>query len=312
MAELTLDIISRAMFSSDSELIKDTLYRSSVRYQAEMTLSPLALIPGANRVWALYKDMACGEDAQGPQRVDGANHRRAQEASQRGSHVDLLDRLLDARDPETGRGLSAKDVRDQMVTVFVAGHETTALALCWTWFLLSQHRGGRAGGLGGSRRWVEWRGAHLRRRSPPPLHAHGLRRGAAGSSPRFTRSLGARRWSGTRSAGAQIPAGAIIGIIPWVIHRHCALWEAPERFEPKRFSAERSSQQPRGSYIPFSYGPRFCIGASLALTEGVMVLAHVAQHYRLRLAHSQSVEPRGLLSLRPRNGLLMHRIRRAG
>ena len=78
---------------------------------------------------------------------------------------------------------------------------------------------------------------------------------------------------------------------------------------PERFSPEHSSRQPRCAYIPFSFGPRFCIGASLALTEGVMVLAHVAQHYRLRLAPGQSVEPRGLLSLHPRNGLFMHRVR---
>ena len=105
--------------------------------------------------------------------------------------------------------------------------------------------------------------------------------------------------------GREIPVGAIIGIIPWVIRRHRALWEEPDRFDPERFSPARSDAQPRGAYIPFSVGPRYCIGASLALTEGVMVLAHVAQHYRLRLAQDRPVEPRGLLILHPRNGLFM-------
>ena len=215
-----------------------------------------------------------------------------------GSHVDLLDRLLDARDPETGHGLSAKDVRDQMVTVFVAGHETTALALCWTWFLLSQHAAVE------QRLWAEL-DETLKGEAPTYDDVRRLpyTRMIFDEALRLFPPIHSLPWRQALErdevCGREIPAGAIIGIIPWVIHRHRKLWEAPERFEPERFSPERSGQQPRCSYIPFSYGPRFCIGASLALTEGVMVLAHVAQHHRLRLAHGQSVEPRGLLSLHP-------------
>ena len=309
MAELTLDIISRAMFSSDSELIKDTLYRSSVRYQAEMTLSPFALIPGVNRAWAFYKErraagMLKDLNALMGQIIDARKERR-----DRGSHVDLLDRLLDARDPETGRGLSDKDVRDQMVTVFVAGHETTALALCWTWFLLSQHSDVER------RLWAEIDDT-LKGEAPTydDIRRLPYTRMIFDETLRLFPPIHSLPWRQALDrdevCGRAIPAGAIIGIIPWVIHRHKALWEAPERFEPERFSPERSSQQPRCAYIPFSYGPRYCIGASLALTEGVMVLARIAQHYRLRLVPGQSVEPRGLLSLHPRNGLVMRRIRR--
>ena len=139
MKELTLDIIARAMFSSDSERIKDTLHRSSTHYQAEMNLSPFALIPGISRVWARIKER------QSARLLKDLNLLMAQLIEARKtragapSNGDLLDRLLHAHDPESGRGLSASDVRDEMVTIFVAGHETTALALCWTWFLLSQH-----------------------------------------------------------------------------------------------------------------------------------------------------------------------------
>ena len=311
MAELTLDIISRAMFSSDSELIRDTLYRSSIRYQAEMTLSPLALIPGVNRVWALHKTWRAARMLKDLNALMGQIIDARKKRPNGGSHVDLLDRLLDARDPETGRGLSAKDVRDQIVTVFVAGHETTALALCWTWFLLPQHAAVE------QRLWAEL-DKTLKGEAPTydDIRRLPYTRMIFDEALRLFPPIHSLPWRQALErdevCGREIPAGAIIGIIPWVIHRHRALWEAPERFEPERFSPERGSQQPRGSYIPFSYGPRFCIGASLALTEGVMVLAHVAQHYRLRLAHDQSVEPRGLLSLHPRNGLLMHRVRRAG
>ncbi len=309
MKELTLDIIARAMFSSDSELIKDTLHRSSTRYQAEMNLSPFALIPGINRAWARLKERRAARILKDlnvlmAQLIES---RRARSGGP--SNDDLLDRLLHARDPETGRGLSASDVRDEMVTIFVAGHETTALALCWSWFLLSQHPEVE------QRVWAEvddtLNGAAPTyddvRRLPytrmvfdealrlfPPVHSLAWRQALERNEV----------------CGRVIPAGAIVGIIPWVIHRHRTLWEAPERFDPARFSPERSNEHPRCAYIPFSVGPRFCIGASLALTVGVMVLAHVAQHYRLRLAQDQPVEPRGLLTLHPRNRLLVRPIRR--
>ena len=309
MKELTLDIIARAMFSSDSELIRDTLHRSSTRYQAEMNLSPFALIPVINRAWARLKERRAARILKDlnvlmAQLIES---RRARSGGP--SNDDLLDRLLHARDPESGRGLSASDVRDEMVTIFVAGHETTALALCWTWLLLSQHPEVE------HRVWAEvddtLNGAvptydDVRRltytrmvfdealRLFPPVHSLAWRQALERDEV----------------CGRVVPAGAIVGIIPWVIHRHRTLWEAPERFDPARFSPEQSNKHPRCAYIPFSVGPRFCIGASLALTVGVMVIAHMAQHYRLRLAQDEPVEPRGLLTLHPRNGLTMRPIRR--
>ena len=309
MKELTLDIIARAMFSSDSELIKDTLHRSSTRYQAEMNLSPFALIPGINRVWARLKERRATRI------LKDLNVLMAQLIESRKSRSgappndDLLDRLLHARDAETGRGLSASDVRDEMVTIFVAGHETTALALCWTWFLLSQHPEVE------QQMWAEVDDA-LNGKAPTYDDVRRLpyTRMVFDEALRLFPPVHSLAWRQALEqdevCGRAIPAGGIIGIIPWVIHRHRALWEAPERFDPGRFSSARNNEHPRCAYIPFSVGPRFCIGASLALTVGVMVLAHVAQHYRLRLAQDQSVEPRGLLTLHPRNGLTMRPIKR--
>ena len=110
--------------------------------------------------------------------------------------------------------------------------------------------------------------------------------------------------------GMRIPSGAIVAIIPWVIHRHKSMWEHAGRFDPQRFSEGLSSERPRHSYIPFSAGPRYCIGASFAMTEGVMILARMVQRYRLELATSSPVEPRGLITLRPRNALLMRPLKR--
>ena len=309
MKELTLDIIARAMFSSDSELIKDTLHRSSTRYQAEMNLSPFALIPGINRVWARLKERRATRILKDLNVLMAQLIESRKSRSGAPSNDDLLDRLLHARDAETGRGLSASDVRDEMVTIFVAGHETTALALCWTWFLLSQHPeveqqmwaeiddtlNGKAPTYDDVRRLPYTRMVFDEAlRIFPPVHSLAWRQALEQDEV----------------CGRAIPAGGIIGIIPWVIHRHRTLWEAPERFDPGRFSPERNNEHPRCAYIPFSVGPRFCIGASLALTVGVMVLAHVAQHYRLRLAQYRPVEPRGLLTLHPRNGLTMRPIKR--
>ena len=309
MKELTLDIIARAMFSSDSERIKDTLHRSSTHYQAEMNLSPFALIPGISRVWARLKERRAARI------LKDLNVLMAQLIESRKTRSgallngDLLDRLLHAHDPETGRGLSASDVRDEMVTIFVAGHETTALALCWTWFLLSQHPDVER------RLWAEVDDA-LKGAAPTYDDARRLpyTRMVFDEALRLFPPVHSLAWRQALErdevCGRTIPAGAIIGIIPWVIHRHRALWDGPERFDPTRFSPERSNEHPRCAYIPFSVGPRFCIGASLALTVGVMVLAQVAQHYRLRLAQDEPVEPRGLLTLHPRNGLVMRRVRR--
>ena len=309
MTDLTLDIISQALFSSDSDLIKDTLRRSSVRYQAEMTLSPLALIPGINRVWAFCKTRRAERilrdvNASMDRIMETRRHRRSP-----GQGDDLLDLLLDARDPKTGRGLSAREVCDQMVTVFVAGHETTALALCWTWVLLSQHADAER------KLWAEL-DTVLKGKAPAfeDIRRLTYTRMLFDEALRLFPPVHSLAWRQALNrdevCGREIPAGAIIGIIPWVIHRHRALWQDPERFEPERFSAEQCGAHSRCAYIPFSVGPRFCIGASLALTEGVMVLAHVAQHNRLRLAHDQSIEPRGLLTLHPRNGLFVRRTRR--
>ena len=312
MAELTLDIISRAMFSSDSELIRDTLYRSSVRYQAEMTLSPVALIPGANRVWALYKTWRAGRMLKDLNALMGQIIDARKKRPNAGSHVDLLDRLLDARDPETGRGLSAEDVRDQMVTVFVAGHETTALALCWTWFLLSQHAAVE------QRLWAEL-DETLKGEAPtyddirhlpytrmifdealrlfPPIHSlpwrqaldrdRGLRAPSTGRCDRWHHPLGhpspplAVGGAGTLRAGAFL-TGAQQPAIALLVHS-LQLWAALLH-----------------RCVAGADGRRHGAGGMWHSITGFASLP------------DQSVEPRGLLSLQPRNGLLMHRIRRAG
>jgi cytochrome P450 len=101
--------------------------------------------------------------------------------------------------------------------------------------------------------------------------------------------------------GHRIPAGAIVLIVPWLLHRKASLWNQPHRFNPDRFAIE----PPRFTYIPFGAGQRICIGAAFAMTEAILILAMIAQRYRLRLNADHPVEPQGLITLRPRYGLPM-------
>ena len=105
--------------------------------------------------------------------------------------------------------------------------------------------------------------------------------------------------------GHRIPAGSDVLILPWLLHRKPSLWENPERFDPERFAPERAAARPRFAYIPFGAGPRICIGAAFAMAEAMLILATIAQRYRLRLKPGFVVEPQGLITLRPRYGLKM-------
>jgi cytochrome P450 len=216
---------------------------------------------------------------------------------------DLLARLIAARDTETGGGMTAQEVRDQVVTIFMAGHETTAQALAWTWYLLSHHPAAEAklheelaGVLGGRTprnedlvnlpytRMVLEEAMRLY----PPAH-----------------TLGREPIAADEVLGHRIPARSTVLVVPWMLHRKPSLWERPDRFEPERFSAEQTAARPRFAYLPFGAGPRICIGAAFAMAEGMLILATIAQRYRLRVKPGHPVEPQGLITIRPRYGLPM-------
>ncbi len=216
---------------------------------------------------------------------------------------DLLSLLLAARDQDTGEAMSDQQVRDEALTLILAGHETTANALAWTWYLLSQNPDDErnlhaelADVLGG--------------RAPAVADLPNLRYTSMVIDESMR--LYPPAWSVGRSPvaddeilGFTIPKGSSVMLSQWLTHRHPDFWENPEQFDPDRFSPERSANRPRYAYFPFGGGPRQCIGNVFALTEANLILAAVAQKYRLRLAPGHRVELQPLVTLRPRYGLKM-------
>jgi cytochrome P450 len=217
--------------------------------------------------------------------------------------ADLLSMLLSARDEETGEGMTDEQLRVEVTTFLLAGQETTSLALTWLWYLLSQHPPAQ-------RRLEEEIDTVLRGRPPEYTDLANLpyTRMAIDEAMR----LYPPAWGFSRQAladdelrGFHLPRGWLAFVIPYVLHRLPAFWEDPEAFDPERFLPERSADRPKFAYLPFGAGPRQCIGNHFALIEMQLIVATLAQRYRLRLVPGHRVEPWALITLRPRFGMPM-------
>jgi cytochrome P450 len=308
MMQLTLHIISQAMFSSDSDEIVNVIESGVNKYQTIVRPSLLDLLHFP--LWLarlLAPHPTDGIFDEFDRKVDRLLTERGREPD--AEPKDLLARLIAARDSETGGGMTPKEVRDQVVTIFMAGHETTSLALSWTWYLLSQHPAVEA-------KLHAELAAVLGGRTPANEDVANLRytRMVIEESMRLfppAHTFGRQPIADDEILGHRIPAGAEVLILPWLVHRKPSLWEDPERFDPERFAPERTAARPRFAYIPFGAGARICIGAAFAMTEAALILATIAQRYRLHLMPGHPVEPQGLITLRPRYGLRMILQRRA-
>jgi cytochrome P450 len=223
--------------------------------------------------------------------------------------VDLLSMLLSACDEETGEAMTDEQLRVEVTTFLLAGQETTALALTWTWYLLSQHADAR-------RRLEEEIDTVLGGR--PPEYGDLVNLPYTRMVIDEAMRLYPPAWGISRQAlrddhvgGFHLPRGWLVFVIPYVLHRLPAFWEHPDVFDPERFSPERSTDRPKFVYLPFGAGPRQCIGNHFALIEMQLILPTLAQAYRLRLVPGHRVEPWPLISLRPRFGMPMVMERRA-
>ena len=221
---------------------------------------------------------------------------------------DLLSMLLQARDEEDGQGMSDEQVRDEALTIFLAGHETTANAMTWTFYLLSQHPEVEA-------RLHEEVDRVLAGRQPKldDLPALTYTEQVIKESMRLyppAWSFGRQAIEDVELGGYTLPRGSVLIVVPYVIHRDPRWFRDPLRFDPQRWSAEQEASIPKHAYLPFGGGPRICIGNSFAMMEAKIILASVAQRYRLRLDPQQEVEPEPLVTLRPKYGMRMQVIAR--
>lgn len=223
---------------------------------------------------------------------------------------DLLAMLLAARDDETGAGMTDRQLRDEVMTMLLAGHETTSLALSWTYYLLSQHPE------------VEQAIADEVDRvlgNDAPTFAHCEQLTSTRQVIQESLRLYPPAWGFSRQAlsddelgGYRVPKGSLVFLIPFVIHRQPKLWPEPDRFDPDRFAPERDAVRPRFAYIPFGGGPRGCIGNHFAMLEAQLIVAAIAQRYRIELVRNQKIRAEPLITLRPAPGIRARIGRRTG
>jgi len=216
------------------------------------------------------------------------------------SREDLLSHLLQARDDDDGSGMSDKQMRDEILTLFVAGHETTANGLAWSIYALARHPAlyakarATVDALGGASPTLadldrlEYLGCVFKEalRLYPPVYV--IARVAI---------------TDTAIAGHEIPRHTIVLVSPWSLQRRADLWPDPLRFDPERFAAANAASRPRDAWIPFSDGPRVCIGQHFAELEAPLVLARLLQHADFELLDPGEEQPGELATLRPRSGV---------
>lgn len=216
---------------------------------------------------------------------------------------DLLSMLLQAYDEDDGSRMTDQQLRDEVITLFLAGQETTALALSWAWFLLAQHPEAE------SRFWSELDEV-LGERAPEAADMSRLKftEMIAKESLRLyppAYIVGREAVKDCEIGGFPVPAGMQLFMPTWVVHRDPRFFDAPDQFRPERWTQELTSRLPRYAYFPFGGGPRVCIGNSFAMMEIVLLLAAIGQKFRLRLAPDQQVTLQPAMSLRPRDGIKM-------
>jgi len=228
-----------------------------------------------------------------------------------GEKEDLLSSMIPARDIQ-GEPMTETQLRDEAMTLLIAGHEATVSALTWVWYVLDQYpdvaqkvRDELAGVLGGAAPTAQ-----------TVSQLHYCRQVFQETMRLYPPAwvIGRIVQEEDRIGGYTIPAGATVTCSPYVMHRHPAYWEQPERFLPERFSPERKSAQTRYTYFPFGGGQRMCIGDNLAEVHALVVMATVLQRYRLQVEPGFPVEVEAGVTIRPTRGLrvLAHPLPRAG
>jgi cytochrome P450 len=300
MSRITLDVVAKTLFNTDvraeAERIGEAVHL--VQQKAFREMSALFTLP--DWVPLPYKQRENHAIAD----LRGLILRRIQERRASGEdRGDLLSMLLLARD-EDGSGMSDEQALDESVTLLLAGHETTATALTWTWYLLAAHSDIETKLLCDN-------DTLLANRLPTFDDVPHLR--YATMIVKESMRLYPPTWMYSREAvepveigGYRLPIGAMVSLFPYVIQRDPYLWDQPDEFIPERFVPDLEEERPGYAYFPFGGGPRVCIGNSFAMMEMPLIIATILQQFRLALAPGQGTPvPEPLIALRPKDGIRM-------
>ena len=309
MNRLTLEVVVKTLFNSDvsndadhvgailSQIVKPFASQATLKWIADNRLPT----PGHRRYFNAVSE------------IDRIVYRIIAERRASGSDEgDLLSMLLQAQD-EDGSQMSDAQLRDEVMTLFLAGHETTALSLSWSWYLLAMHPqaeekfhaeldevlGGRAPDVSDlpNLKYTEMIAKEAMRLYPPAY------------------AVGREAIEDTEIGGFRVPRGTQLFAFQWVTHRDPRYFERPNEFEPERWASESIQRLPKYAYFPFGGGPRQCIGNYFAMMEVVLLLATIGQRFRFSLVEGFKMEVLPVLSLRPKTGIrvkLFHRADDAG
>jgi cytochrome P450 len=304
MMHVALQAVVRTLFSAEVTDRASALWQATldVLHHLMFRAKTLALVPRwmpTRRNRTFRRSLSVLDDAI----YATIGERRNGRTPNGGADIDLLQRLMDAEDPETGARLTDRQLRDEMITLLIAGHETVASALTWTWHLLGMHPDA-------DRRL----GAELRDSlGDRPVTADDLEHLTfAAATFHEALRLYPPAWVITRRAladdeiqGLSIPRDALVVLSPYVTQRHPDLWDDPARFDPTRFIGDAPDSRHRYNYFPFGGGPHLCIGNHFALVEATLMIATIARCFRLEPATDTVIVDPGV-TLQPKGGLPMY------
>lgn len=302
MMRLTLGIVGQTLFDADVEAEADEIREALTTI---VKLFNAMLLPFSELLEKLPLPQKRRFE-RAKERLDTTIYRMIEERRRSGENQgDLLSMLLHARDEEgDGRGMTDQQVRDEALTIFLAGHETTANAMTWTWYLLSENpdvekklhaeidsvlADGRPPTFEdvAQLRYTEMVLAESMRLYPPAW------------------AIGRLSINEHEIGGYVMPPRSLVLVSPYVMHHDARYYPDPERFDPERWTPEAREERPQFSYFPFGGGARRCIGEGFAWMEGILLIATLAQHWRLRHVPDHRVALQPAITLRPKHGMLM-------
>ena len=290
LSELTLEIVLRSIFGTDLERLTQQLGANPFEVVTRESERNLQFAYKFRSLTKLVAELIA---------------RRRREGSE---HFDFLAMLMGARDKDSGAPMPERELIDEVMTLIVAGHETTASGLNWTWYLLSQHPQVLARLQAELDAAPEYAAPSLEQMESLAYTQQVVNEALRLYPPGWL--LSRRTLEADVLGGYAVPANSNVLLPLYLLHRHPRFWRDPERFEPERFAPEHEAERPRFAYMPFAAGPRHCIGETVALYEMLVHLYKIARRYRLVYVPDRPLELEAQINLRTRYPLHMRLERR--